>query len=199
MKRWIHAAEKYYGVYDKTFNGFDESEFDYYQICQIRRGIEKGLDISYYADPKFDWQQMYQIREGLESGLDVSKYAKPELDWKQMLKIRESMERSNTKATSAKIVKTVINYIKERTSEGRKDGTAFIDGDDFAFCVDEAAYYGEISECIEGVIEAVQEDPDVMDDIGSALYDYMKVTYNIGKIVDLFREHGVELPDWYFE
>jgi hypothetical protein len=55
---------------------------------EIRLGIMKGLDISYYTNPNFKWKQMHQIRLGLEQELDVSKYADLDFDWKQMYQIR---------------------------------------------------------------------------------------------------------------
>lgn len=81
MKRYIHSATYKY-------NGFNASEFDWGQLREIRVGLESGVDISWYADPKFDGEQMKQIRFGLENGLDVSQYANPRFDWKQMAQIR---------------------------------------------------------------------------------------------------------------
>ena len=44
-------------------------------------GLEKGLDISWYAKEDFNKNQMAEIREGLEDNLNVSIYAKPEFNW----------------------------------------------------------------------------------------------------------------------
>lgn len=70
-----------------TYNGFDESEFDEDQLQQIREGLEEGLDISWYADPKYYYSEMRYIRFGLEEGLDVSIYADPKFDDGQMYEI----------------------------------------------------------------------------------------------------------------
>ena len=67
-------------------------EFDSSQMEQIRYGLEDGLDISKYADPKFDWEQMKEIRLGLKEGLDVSKYTDPKFDGEQMLEISLGLE-----------------------------------------------------------------------------------------------------------
>lgn len=83
MKRWIKAA---------TYNGFDESEFDYLQMEQIRKGLESGVDVSVYADPKFSYGQMKRIRDGLESGVDVSIYADPKFSAWQMEELRLGLE-----------------------------------------------------------------------------------------------------------
>ena len=52
-------------------------KFSELQQDQIRLGLEKGLDVSFYADPKYDYDQMSEIRRGLENGVDVSIYADP--------------------------------------------------------------------------------------------------------------------------
>ena len=38
----------------------------------IIMGLEKGLDVSWYAKPEFNEWQMFQIRLGLENNIDVS-------------------------------------------------------------------------------------------------------------------------------
>lgn len=58
----------------------------------IRSGLEEGLDVSIYADPKFDDGQMYEIFVGLLNGLDVSIYADPKFNNAQMRMIRYGLE-----------------------------------------------------------------------------------------------------------
>lgn len=55
---------------------------------QIKEGLESGVDVSIYADPKFDSRQMWSIKLGLEGDLDVSIYADPKFDPLQMEQIR---------------------------------------------------------------------------------------------------------------
>ena len=62
------------------------------QMGQIRLGLEAGIDVSKYANPKLSDKQMEEIRWGLEDGLDVSKYADPKFNWKEMAEIRENLE-----------------------------------------------------------------------------------------------------------
>ena len=65
------------------------------QLHQVKLGIEKGLtddQIRIYADPKFDWFQMEQIRLGLEAGMDVSIYAQPNIPSEEMEHIRQKNE-----------------------------------------------------------------------------------------------------------
>ena len=50
------------------------NQFNEYQQEEILEGLEKNLDISWYANSKLDKEQMQQIRLGLEDNLDVSIY-----------------------------------------------------------------------------------------------------------------------------
>ncbi len=77
------AAEKQVTEMDK----FSETQQD-----QIQLGLDKGLDVSVYADPKFEASQMEQIRWGLEDGLDVNKYMDPKYNGEQMSVIRNGLE-----------------------------------------------------------------------------------------------------------
>lgn len=58
------------------------------QMKEVRIGLEKGLDVSWYNKSEFNCEQMQMIQLGLEKGLDVSIYAKPEYDYKQMGALR---------------------------------------------------------------------------------------------------------------
>lgn len=68
------------------------NQFTPQQLSVIKTGIERGLDVSHYANPEFDEWQMYQIRNGVVSGVDVSIYAKPEFDSSQMSQILSGLE-----------------------------------------------------------------------------------------------------------
>ena len=65
--------------------------FSWFQIKQIKIGLEKGLDVSIYAQLDFNYSQMQEIRFGLEKGLDVSPYLNPSIDWKEMRAIRKKL------------------------------------------------------------------------------------------------------------
>ena len=69
------------------FNQFDEEQKE-----EIIKGLNKGLDIFWYAKKDFNYEQMYKIREGLSKKLDVSIYAKPEYSWGQMNIILQGLE-----------------------------------------------------------------------------------------------------------
>lgn len=75
-------------IYEQKENQYNEIIekylFDKWQKEQIKLGIEKDLEVKWYAKPEFNHYQMREIREGLENNLDVSIYSKNYLDWEQM-------------------------------------------------------------------------------------------------------------------
>ena len=83
-------------IYEEKENQYNEIIekylFDKWQKEQIKLGVEKGLDVSWYAKPEFEHYQMREIREGLEDGLDVSIYSKNYLDWEQMQQIKKGLK-----------------------------------------------------------------------------------------------------------
>lgn len=72
----------------------NDNRFDEKQKQALLEGVEKGLDISVYANPNYDSYQMNEIRWGLEKNLDVSLYATTKYNWRQMTQIREGLERN---------------------------------------------------------------------------------------------------------
>lgn len=72
---------------EKVIEKYMNQSFDGFQMHEIRKGIEAGVDVELYATPDFNSWQMGKIREGLEQGLDVSIYANPEFDFSQMNQI----------------------------------------------------------------------------------------------------------------
>lgn len=65
--------------------------YDGAQLSQIEKGLEQGVEVSYYISPKFSANQMEQIRLGLEEKLDISKYADSKFDYSQMEQIRKGI------------------------------------------------------------------------------------------------------------
>lgn len=53
--------------------------YDFYQMCQIRKGLEAGVDVSQYATlypsgrPVYSGREMQEIRECLEAEMEASK------------------------------------------------------------------------------------------------------------------------------
>lgn len=62
------------------------------QKWEISQGLQMGLDVEWYANPKFLAIQMRQIRVGMLEQLPVEWYAKPEYDWFQMEEIRMGLQ-----------------------------------------------------------------------------------------------------------
>jgi hypothetical protein len=61
--------------------------FNKEQKFQIEVGLQKNLDVSWYAKPEFDADQMKQIRFGLEDKLDPILYAYSDISADKMEKI----------------------------------------------------------------------------------------------------------------
>lgn len=80
----ITAAAKEY-----EYNG---KMYDKHQMAEIDEGLDKGLDVSVYANPRYSRKQMAQIRMGLESGVDVAVFANPRYNANVMEQIREGLE-----------------------------------------------------------------------------------------------------------
>ena len=112
MKRYIKAA--------KTIEDYENmDEFTPWGIRLIRVGLEEGLDVSWYADPKYTALQMVQIYKGLEAGVDVSWYADPKSNSTQMLLIREGLEQGLdvSKYADPKYDKDKMREIRESLKE----------------------------------------------------------------------------------
>lgn len=80
---------------------YANTDYDKEQMQVIRLGLEAGLDVSFYADPKFSFGQMTQIYLGLKAGVDVSVYADPKNGTYLMGDIRERLE-ANAKRSGGK-------------------------------------------------------------------------------------------------
>lgn len=59
------------------------------KMAEIRRGLERNIDVTIYVKSEYDEYQMKEIRRGLEENLDVSAYAKPKYTRDQMAEIRQ--------------------------------------------------------------------------------------------------------------
>lgn len=66
--------------------------FDVLQLEQIRKGLESGIDVSSYLDPKKSWVEMEEIRISLESGFDMTSYLEQGFDWLQCNEIRAGLQ-----------------------------------------------------------------------------------------------------------
>lgn len=67
-------------------------QYNWYQAKQIYLGLQAGVDISIYTDPKFEFDQMREIRDGLMDGVDARLYADPKLSIDEMYHMRDRLE-----------------------------------------------------------------------------------------------------------
>ena len=81
------------------------------QMKEIREGLEDGLDVSIYADPKFDDYQMTELRLGLWHGIDASTYANPEYSALEMSEKRIELE--NHRQQERKYIKIAKKITKK--------------------------------------------------------------------------------------
>ena len=63
-------------------------------MIEIRYGVERGLDVTKYANPLLDCGQMSTIRKGLEDGVDVSLYNDPKYSMVEMEQIYQNLFRN---------------------------------------------------------------------------------------------------------
>ncbi len=77
-------------------HGFDVSllenkKFNIYQLAEIRKGLETGVDVQKYFDPEMPWNEMEEIRLELQTGIDMSMYREAGFDIMQLAEIREGL------------------------------------------------------------------------------------------------------------
>ena len=65
--------------------------YNIYQLEQIRKGYEQGLDVSLYIDPKLSWMEMEELRMETAADLDMSRYRKQGFTIDQVREIRLGM------------------------------------------------------------------------------------------------------------
>lgn len=83
--------------------------FGPWQIEEIQKGLDAGIDVSRYANPEFDKRQMEEIRLGLQNGVDVTIYASSFFLGYQMDVIRQGLEAGVDVAVYAK---TEFNHLQ---------------------------------------------------------------------------------------
>ena len=92
---------------------YNNLNYNFAQMKQIRLGLKEGLDLSNYAKIGFDSLQMKEIRLGLLNKVKVSKYAKKEINWKEMRELRfdlmEEKQLSNFALIKRKLKQKNVN------------------------------------------------------------------------------------------
>ncbi|HOK09804.1 MAG TPA: hypothetical protein PLJ10_09100 [Candidatus Hydrogenedens sp.] len=101
QKEKIHANENEIEANENTLNdklrshGLDSNLYGVEQKMILVKGIETGVNVHLFSDPRFSPEQMQEILLGLQKGLDVTKYNKTIYSPNMMKQIRETLELGN--------------------------------------------------------------------------------------------------------
>lgn len=82
------------GVTKEKLERYLKQPYSDWQLLYICKGLEEGIDVTLYDNPKLKPIQMQACMEGLKKGLtkeQVAIYAKPEFNWIQMEKIKAGL------------------------------------------------------------------------------------------------------------
>lgn len=66
--------------------------FNKYQLQEIQRGYNEGVNVLKYADKNYSHAQMHQIRLGLLNGDDITQYVTESYNYAQMKEVRLTMQ-----------------------------------------------------------------------------------------------------------
>ena len=88
------------------------------QMQEIRIGLEENLPIEKYANVQFDWYQMKEIRKGLENGLDVDKYADVSIPFDAMRQIRKGLEDGIDLQSVRNLQAGVLRQLRKAIADG---------------------------------------------------------------------------------
>ena len=125
---------------------------------------------------------------------------------KRKFTVRPKMiKASSTVPSYDSIAEYIIEYIKKRVNEANEELSpeepyvlGFINGDEFAYAVDDAVRCGSISACIEAAKSAVEEGIEDKEEILDLVFEAEVITLHYwDEIIDAFSENGKKLPDWY--
>ena len=78
---------------DSLTRMYEQQDFDDLQLNEIRVGLDRGVDVSIYANRIYHWGQMQMIRKGLERHLDISKYADPRMPLNDMIHMYQKLRK----------------------------------------------------------------------------------------------------------
>lgn len=91
------------GLSNEQIKIFANPDFSVDEMKEIRWSLEQKLDVNQikiFAKPEFSASQMYIMRLGIQSGINIKYYANPKLSDKEMLNIYAYLlRRKNHKIT----------------------------------------------------------------------------------------------------
>lgn len=84
-------------TFESLLQSFDRKHSQQYnsmQISWLKRGFDKGLDISRCANPRYDWTIMKEVLYGLMYGVDISRHIDYDTTEERARLIREGRVRN---------------------------------------------------------------------------------------------------------
>ena len=95
-------------------------------LLEIRKGIERGLDITKYAKPYYNYKQMSIIRRGLESGIDMVPYV--DSVYKKVVPVNIGVPITDKSCTHVAAV-DLLEHILSNEDMGRRVGVYVLNND----------------------------------------------------------------------
>ncbi len=83
------------------------------QMRQLRMGLEEGLDVSVYSNLEYDWFQMEEIRLGMKAGILYENYAKPDIDYRRMRQLRKGLQEGIDLSIFVKLDAGVLEQLRK--------------------------------------------------------------------------------------
>lgn len=69
-------------------------QYNSMQLSYLRKGFDKGLDISRCTNPRYDWTIMKEVLYGLNNGVDISRHLDYDTTEERAQLIRAGRERN---------------------------------------------------------------------------------------------------------
>ncbi len=121
--------------------------FDTWQMAEIQKGLESGIEVTGYLNPDMPWTEMEEFRLELEQGVDLSAYRSRGFTNDRLVQIREGMAQGVDVSVYAK-----QEYFAEQMKEIR-EGLA--KGLPVMFYKDPAYNYMQMAEIRQGLEQNV--------------------------------------------
>lgn len=84
-------------TFESTIQTFERKygrQYNSMQLSYLRKGFDKGLDISKYANPRYDWTIMKEVLYGLNNDVDISRHLDFDTTEERAQLIRAGRERN---------------------------------------------------------------------------------------------------------
>ncbi|MCR5250017.1 MAG: FapA family protein [Lachnospiraceae bacterium] len=110
----VEAGQKH------SMDDYDKSLYGFAQLDEIKKGVERGLNVSYFDSVELNFRQMREIRIGLEQGLDVSFYSSHYYKDTQMREIRLGLMEKIDVGSYARLIYSLPDMQRKRQELLRK-------------------------------------------------------------------------------